>query len=36
VQVPPSTPEETLEILAGLKGHYEKHHNVCFSEDTLV
>jgi hypothetical protein len=35
VQVPPSTPEETLEILAGLKGHYEKHHNVRFSEDTL-
>jgi ATP-dependent Clp protease ATP-binding subunit ClpA len=35
VQVPPSTPEETLEILAGLKGHYEKRHNVRFSEDTL-
>jgi hypothetical protein len=35
VQVPPSIPQETLEILAGLKGRYEKHHNVRFSKDTL-
>ena len=35
VQVPPSTVEETLQILAGLKGHYEKHHNVTFSADVL-
>jgi ATP-dependent Clp protease ATP-binding subunit ClpA len=33
--MPPSTPEETLEVLAGRNGHYEKHHNVRFSEDTL-
>lgn len=35
VQVPPSTVEETLQILAGLKGHYEKHHNVTFSADVI-
>ena len=36
VQVPPSTPEETIQILAGLKGHYEKHHNVTYSDDVIA
>jgi len=33
VRVPPSSPDEALEIFAGLKGHCEKHHTVRFSED---
>jgi ATP-dependent Clp protease ATP-binding subunit ClpA len=27
--------DETIEILTGLKSYYEKHHNVCFTDDAI-
>ena len=33
--VDPSTPEETKNILANIKGHYEDHHNVRYSEEAI-
>jgi ATP-dependent Clp protease ATP-binding subunit ClpC len=35
VAVEPPSPEETLEILRGLKARYEKFHSVVYSEETL-
>ena len=35
VWVPEPMPEETLEILQGVKGQYEAHHNVLIAEDAL-
>ncbi len=35
VMVEPTTPEETLEILRQVKGKYEKHHNVNYTDDAL-
>ncbi|MHC4398680.1 MAG: AAA family ATPase [Planctomycetota bacterium] len=35
ITVPESTPEETLEILEGLREPYEAHHQVTFSEGAL-
>jgi ATP-dependent Clp protease ATP-binding subunit ClpC len=36
VMVDPPTVEETIEILDGLKKHYEDHHTVRLPQDTLV
>jgi ATP-dependent Clp protease ATP-binding subunit ClpC len=33
--VDPSTPEETKNILANIKGHYEDHHNVRYSDEAI-
>ncbi|HKL88611.1 MAG TPA: ATP-dependent Clp protease ATP-binding subunit [Salinibacter sp.] len=33
--VDPSTPEETQNILANIKKHYEDHHNVRYSDDAI-
>ncbi|MCC8034484.1 MAG: ATP-dependent Clp protease ATP-binding subunit [Rikenellaceae bacterium] len=33
--VEPTTPEQTLEILENIKGQYEKHHCVRFSDEAL-
>ncbi len=33
--VSPSTPEETLDILRNLRGRYEEHHNVCYTDEAL-
>ncbi|MFB6249466.1 MAG: ATP-dependent Clp protease ATP-binding subunit [Salinibacter sp.] len=33
--VDPSTPEETQNILANIKTHYEDHHNVRYSEEAI-
>ncbi len=33
--VDPSTPEETIEILMNIKGHYEDHHNVLYSKEGI-
>ena len=35
IVVDPSTPEETVEILTHIKGHYEDHHNVRYSEEAI-
>ena len=35
VIVDPTTPEETLQILANIKPKYEDHHNVIYTEDAL-
>jgi len=35
VMVDPPTPEETLEILHGLKMHYEQHHMVSYTEEAI-
>jgi ATP-dependent Clp protease ATP-binding subunit ClpC len=35
IQVPETTPSETLAILKGLRKHYEKFHNVTISDDVL-
>lgn len=35
IQVPETTPSETLAILKGLRKHYEEFHNVRFSDDVL-
>ena len=31
----PSVDEETIEILKGLKSHYEEHHGVTYTRDAL-
>ena len=36
VQVEPTTAEETLQILHNIKGHYERHHHVTYSDDALA
>jgi ATP-dependent Clp protease ATP-binding subunit ClpC len=33
--VDPSTPEETINILKNISGHYEEHHNVHYSDEAL-
>ena len=35
IMVDPTTTEETIEILEQIKGKYEKHHSVKYSEDAL-
>jgi ATP-dependent Clp protease ATP-binding subunit ClpC len=35
IQVPETTPSETLAILKGLRKHYEKFHNVTISDEVL-
>lgn len=35
VMVEPTTAEETLEILKNIKGKYEEHHNVNYTDDAL-
>ncbi len=35
IVIPEPTNEETLEILQGLKGHYEEHHHVTYTEEAL-
>jgi ATP-dependent Clp protease ATP-binding subunit ClpC len=35
VSVTEPTPEETLEILRGVKGRYEAHHNVAIADESL-
>ena len=35
VMVDPTTAEETLEILRNVKGKYEEHHNVDYTDDAL-
>ncbi len=35
IQVPESTPAETLSILKGLRKHYESFHNVAISDEVL-
>ena len=35
VMVEPTTPEETLQILQQVKGKYEEHHNVTYTDDAL-
>ena len=34
--VDPSTTEETIEILRNIKGRYEEHHNVRYSDEALL
>ena len=36
VMVEPTTVEETIEILKNIKGKYEEHHNVNYTDDALV
>lgn len=36
VVVDPTSPEETIEILNNIKGKYEQHHHVEYSEDALA
>ncbi|AZQ64380.1 ATP-dependent Clp protease ATP-binding subunit [Flammeovirga pectinis] len=36
VMVDPTTPEETVEILNNIKGKYEQHHHVEYSEEALA
>ncbi len=33
--VDPTTPEETLQILHNIKGRYEEHHNVTYTQDAI-
>ena len=33
--VDPTTPQETLQILQNIKGRYEDHHNVTYTDDAL-
>ena len=35
ILVEPTTPEETLEILKNIKGRYEEHHHVCYTDEAL-
>lgn len=35
IQVSPSSVDETIQILEGLKGKYEKHHGVIFSHEAM-
>ena len=34
--VEPATPEETLQILQNIKGRYEEHHNVTYTDEALL
>lgn len=36
VEVPEPSPQETIEILRGLKDKYEKHHNITYQDEALV
>lgn len=36
VMVDPTSPEETIEILNNIKGKYEQHHHVDYSEEALA
>ncbi|GMN08004.1 ATP-dependent Clp protease ATP-binding subunit [Croceitalea sp. MTPC5] len=36
VMVEPTTVEETIEILMNIKGKYEDHHNVVYTDDAIV
>ncbi|SDQ91582.1 ATP-dependent Clp protease ATP-binding subunit [Flagellimonas zhangzhouensis] len=36
VMVEPTTVEETIEILMNIKGKYEEHHNVNYTDDAIV
>lgn len=35
VLVEPTTVDETMQILANIKGHYEEHHHVAYTDDAL-
>ena len=35
IMVDPTTPEETIEILNQIKGKYEKHHSVRYSDESI-
>jgi ATP-dependent Clp protease ATP-binding subunit ClpC len=35
IMVDPTSPEETVEILKNIKGRYEDHHNVIYTDDAL-
>lgn len=35
IMVDPTTPEETMEILHNIKGRYEDHHNVNYTDDAI-
>lgn len=35
ILVEPTTREETLQILKNIKGHYEKHHNVTYTDEAI-
>lgn len=35
IDIKEPTAEETFDILAGLKGHYEKHHEISYTDDAL-
>lgn len=35
VMVEPTSQDETLQILRNIKSHYEKHHNVTYSDDAI-
>lgn len=36
VMVEPTTVEETIEILKNIKGKYEDHHNVSYTDDAII
>ena len=36
VLIEPATPEETLQILHNIKGKYEEHHNVSYTDNALI
>ena len=36
IEVPEPSVLETIEILKGIKNHYEKHHNVTISDDSII
>jgi len=36
VMIEPTTPEETLEILRCIKGKYEEHHHVRYTDEALI
>ena len=36
IMVDPTSPEETLEILTKIKGKYEKHHSVQYSDEAIL
>lgn len=35
IMVEPTTKEETLQILNNIKGHYERHHNVRYTDEAI-
>jgi len=36
IQLEPTSPEETLQILRNIKDKYEEHHHVCYTEEALA